>query len=194
MTGSAQSAANTEKRAALIAPGRGYGPEAPLLDYAGWAARSRGATVSAVTWDEAEENRTLSADDQGKAICLHVAAALEAVDVVRPLIIGKSLGSNAAALAADRDLPAVWITPLLQHEWVIDGMRAATQPCLLIGGTADRTWFGDVARSLSPYVLEIEGGNHGLFVPGRLADSAAVLGRVATAVEDFLDQVVWPVR
>jgi hypothetical protein len=29
-------------------------------------------------------------------------------------------------------------------------------------------------------------------VPGRLAASAAVLGRMATAVEDFLDEVVWP--
>jgi hypothetical protein len=30
-----------------------------------------------------------------------------------------------------------------------------------------------------------------MFVPGRLAASAAVLGQVITAVEDFLDNVVW---
>jgi hypothetical protein len=30
-----------------------------------------------------------------------------------------------------------------------------------------------------------------MFVPGRLAASAAVLGQVITAVEDFLD-LVWP--
>jgi hypothetical protein len=30
-----------------------------------------------------------------------------------------------------------------------------------------------------------------MFVPGRLAASAAVLGQVITAVEDFLDRV-WP--
>ncbi|HEY2790880.1 MAG TPA: alpha/beta hydrolase [Micromonosporaceae bacterium] len=181
-------------RAALIAPGRGYGPDAPLLDYAGRAADNRGATVEAVAWESADEIAAMSADDDSKAICAQVAARLEAIPAARPLLIGKSLGSHAASVAADRDLPAVWITPLLHREWVIDGMRAATQPFLLIGGTADRTWFGDVARSLSPYVLEIDGANHGMFVPGRLADSAAVLGRVATAVEDFLDQVVWPVR
>jgi hypothetical protein len=31
-----------------------------------------------------------------------------------------------------------------------------------------------------------------MYVPGPLAASAAVLGQVATAVEDFLDEVVWP--
>jgi hypothetical protein len=30
-----------------------------------------------------------------------------------------------------------------------------------------------------------------MYVPGRLAASAAVLGQVATAIEDFLDASVW---
>jgi hypothetical protein len=31
-----------------------------------------------------------------------------------------------------------------------------------------------------------------MYVPGPLANSAAVLGQVVTAVEDFLDDIVWP--
>jgi hypothetical protein len=31
-----------------------------------------------------------------------------------------------------------------------------------------------------------------MFVPGPLRESAAVLGEVSTAVERFLDEVVWP--
>jgi hypothetical protein len=35
--------------------------------------------------------------------------------------------------------------------------------------------------------------DHGLSRPGRpLADAAAILGEMATAVESFLDSVVWP--
>jgi hypothetical protein len=41
-------------------------------------------------------------------------------------------------------------------------------------------------------VIEIDGADHSMFVPGRLAASAAALGEVITAVEDFLDHVVWP--
>lgn len=110
----------------------------------------------------------------------------------RPLLIGKSRGTFAAPVAAEHGLPAVWLTPLLTDEWVVSALRRATAPMLLVGGTADGVWDGELARSLTPHVLEVAGADHGMYVPGRLAASAEVLGRVATAVEDFLDQVVWP--
>jgi hypothetical protein len=62
---------------------------------------------------------------------------------------------------------------------------------LLVGGTADRSWDGQTARLITPDVLEVEDADHGMFVPGPLSASAAVLGQVITAVEDFLDRVVW---
>jgi hypothetical protein len=71
-------------------------------------------------------------------------------------------------------------------------LARAAAPCLLIGGTADKVWDGRLARSLTPHVLEIDGADHGMFVPGRLSASAAVLGQVTTAVENFLDHQVWP--
>ncbi len=125
-----------------------------------------------------------------------VSAAIDetaaASGVPAPVVIGKSLGSLAAPLAAGRDLPAVWFTPLLTDEATVAALRRATAPFLLIGGTADRLWEGAVARSLSPHVIEVEAADHGMFVPGELSASAAVLGQVMTAVEQFLDQVIWP--
>ena len=53
-------------------------------------------------------------------------------------------------------------------------------------------WDGAAARRLSPYVLEVEGADHGMYVSGPLIDSIAVLSRVVLAVEDFLDLVHWP--
>jgi hypothetical protein len=110
----------------------------------------------------------------------------------RPLLIGKSLGTHAASTAADHALPAVWLTPLLTLDRVVDALRRATAPALLVGGTADRFWDGRLAEELSPHVLEVDGADHGMYVPGPLANSAAVLGQVVTAVENFLDDVVWP--
>lgn len=75
---------------------------------------------------------------------------------------------------------------------VVEGIRRASAPCLLIGGTADSSWRPSLARELSPHVFEVEGADHGLRVPGPLARSAAVLGEMATAVESFLDRVLWP--
>jgi pimeloyl-ACP methyl ester carboxylesterase len=109
-----------------------------------------------------------------------------------PVVIGKSLGSLAAPVAADRGLAAVWFTPLLTVEPTVAALRRATGPCLLVGGTADPYWDGRTARSLTADVVEIDGADHAMVVPGRLTESAAALGQIISAVEDFLDHVIWP--
>ena len=106
------------------------------------------------------------------------------------MIVGKSLGSLAAPLVADRGLAAVWFTPLLTDEPTVAALRRAIGPCLLVGGTADPYWDEPTARSLTAHLVEIDGADHAMVVPGRLRESAAALGQVITAVEDFLDHVI----
>ena len=75
---------------------------------------------------------------------------------------GKSLGTLAASLAADRNLPAIWLTPLLDLPWVIEALARAQAPFLLVGGTADQTWNSKAAHELTTHVLEVRGADHGL--------------------------------
>ncbi|MEU4608516.1 alpha/beta hydrolase [Kribbella sp. NPDC023972] len=175
----------------VVIPGGQFGPTSPLLMYAADAAEHRGADVVRVWWDEPDRPLTLTESERGPWVLPQVEKALDHVsdDV---LLIGKSLGSYGSTLAAERGFPAVWLTPVLPSTWVVDGLRRATAPFLLVGGTADPLWDSTLARELTPYLLEVPEADHGMYVPGRLAASAAVLGQVATAVEDFLDQVVWP--
>lgn len=96
-------------------------------------------------------------------------------------------------LAAERNLPGIWHTPLLSDPQCVAALRRSCAPRLLIGGTADPHWNGKLARAITPYVLEIPEADHGMIVAGEpLSRSAGVLGREATAVEKFLDQQVWP--
>ncbi|MFD3588958.1 alpha/beta hydrolase [Streptomyces sp. NPDC058683] len=179
-------------RAAVVAPGGMYGPHVPLLMYAADAAEARGARIERITWDppsQADRGSGHWVLDQVAPVLDHVSASSPGAV---PVLIGKSLGTNAAVLAAERGLPAIWLTPLLTTTEVIKALRAATAPFLLVGGTEDRHWDGALAVGLSPHVLEVRGADHGMHVPGPLAGSADVLGRVATAVEDFLDRIVWP--
>jgi hypothetical protein len=136
-------------RAVVLAPGGNYGPDGPLLMFAAVAAQRRGATLRPVTWD-------LEAGDVDAMVTSRVSAAvaeLQEAGAAAPVIVGKSLGSAAAPVAADRGLAAVWFTP---------------------------------------HVVEIHGLDHRMFAPGPLEESAAALGEVITAVERFLDDVVWP--
>jgi hypothetical protein len=179
-------------RSAILAPGGGYGPDGPLLMYARLAVQRRSGDVRPIVWELPND---ADFSEQRQRVISQVELAVEemtAATGTAPLIIGKSLGSLAAPVAADRGLAAVWFTPLLTDESTVAALRRAAGPCLLAGGTADKAWDGATARSLTGHVVEIDDADHGMFVPGGLAASAAVLGQVITAVEDFLDHIVWP--
>ncbi|MEV4352251.1 alpha/beta hydrolase [Actinoplanes sp. NPDC049596] len=174
---------------AVVIPGGRYGPVAGMLAYAGTVPEKRGATAHAHEWS------TTPPAHQTPEIEAWVRDQITPVLDALPgpaLLIGKSLGSNAACVAADRGLPAVWLTPLLHLPWVVAALHRATAPCLLVGGTADQSWDSATAHRLSPYVLEVPTADHGMFVPGPLTDSIAVLARIVVAVEDFLDEIQWP--
>lgn len=174
---------------AVVIPGGWFGPNAPLLMYAGDVAEQRGATVHRYSWSE-----EFPKPDQPEIESWVAGEITPLIDTIsgRALLIGKSLGTNAAAIAAERSLPAVWLTPLLTLPWVADALARATAPFLLVGGTADQMWDGNIARRLSPHVLEVENADHGMYVPGPLTDSIEVLSQVVVAVEQFLDAIAWP--
>jgi pimeloyl-ACP methyl ester carboxylesterase len=179
---------------AVVIPGRMGGPWAPLPMYAGDVAENRGATVHRHWWTE-EPGDPFEPDIEAW-VHGQVTPLLDALTAQSgtgtPLLIGKSLGTNAASLAADRSLPAVWLTPVLTMPWVAAGLERATAPCLLVGGTADEFWDSALARRLSPHVFEVDGADHLMYVPGPLTDSIAALARVVTAVEEFLETIGWP--
>ena len=167
----------------VVVPGRMFGPFAPLLMYVSLVFENRGGAIAPVSWEPPD----------GADVAWVRGQVLPVVERHRAtVIVGKSLGSNAATIAAERGLPGVWLTPLLLSPVVVDALRAASAPQLLIGGTGDKlAWDGELARELSPHVLEIDGADHGMLLPGvPLARSAEVLGRVATAVEHFADHVL----
>jgi pimeloyl-ACP methyl ester carboxylesterase len=179
-------------RSAILAPGGSNNADVPLLMYARLAVQRRGGFARPITWEFAQGR---DFRQQRQRVTSQVDSAIDSITAAAgaaPVIIGKSLGSLAAPLVADRGLSAVWFTPLLTDEPTAAALRRATGPCLVIGGTADQFWDGRAARSLPAEVIEIDGADHNMFLPGRLAASAAALGKVITAVEDFLDHVVWP--
>ena len=174
----------------VIAPGRVYGPQAPLLDLAGEALADRNAAVETIDWTVPEGLLDIGPEPFVRA---HVAAALHrlsgAARTATPVIIAKSLGTYAAALAAERELAAIWLTPLLQIEPIADAITRNPAPALLVGGTRDRSWLPHVAEATGKKLVTIEGGDHGLRPPGPLRAYTDALGVVGTAMEEFLSDI-----
>ncbi len=116
--------------------------------------------------------------------------ALDRVEADEVVVIGKSLASAAAGLVADRVLPAVWLTPLLDRTRVVDDLSRAARPALLIGGSADEVWAPDaLADSGLLQVVQLDGLDHSLQRPGHPGASLDALRAVATRIDRFLDDL-----
>jgi len=172
--------------AGVIVPGRGYGPQAPLLDLAHEALRDREAAIETIEWTVPAGLLEIGPEPFVRA---HVAAALHRLTKATPVIIAKSLGTHAAVLAAERELPAIWLTPLLHLEPIAEAIARNPAPALLIGGTADASWIPQTAAATNKTIVTIDGGDHGLRPPGPLRAYTNALGDVGTAMETFLSEL-----
>lgn len=168
---------------AVLVPGRGYSPQAPLLFFTGFALVQHGWRVEHHWWDPpAEESERTEA-----WVRAEVAGALP--DAGHALVVGKSLGSLAAPLAAERGLPAIWLTPVLELPEVVDAIRANPAPQLVIGGSADPLWDAAVAfdvRGDACTVVEIADVDHAMLLPGDVVRGAEAHVEVARAVDNWL--------
>ncbi len=111
----------------------------------------------------------------------------------RVLLVAKSLGTYAAPLAAERDLDAVWLTPVLQVEAVAEAIAANPARQLLVGGTADTfAWDPARARDLAERgcdVLEVPGADHAMMTPGDVVRGVEVHAEVTRALDAFLGRL-----
>ncbi|WP_219412749.1 hypothetical protein [Pseudonocardia nigra] len=168
---------------ATLLPGRGYGPQAPLLYYARVLLRQRGWGVRVVQWD-----RVPGLDPaDGTAVADAARALLADADPGRDLVVAKSLGSRALPAAAERGLRGVWLTPLLGVEEVRRAAARAPAGTLLIGGGADPYWDRAAAASTGCTVVEVPGADHSLELPGDLDGTLTALAAVLARVGAHLD-------
>jgi hypothetical protein len=169
----------------VLLPGRAYSPAGPLLEFARQSLLAHGWSVRAVWWDAPD----LPTEQETVAwACGELAAAVG--DATGPVtVVGKSLGTLAAPLAAERGWDAVWFTPLMGLRALAEAIAAHPGRQLLVGGTADSLWDPAMARRLRGErcrVVEVAGADHAMWVPGDAVRSAEIQLEVTRAVDAFV--------
>lgn len=171
-------------RCVVLLPGAHYPTRAPLLWFAREAALARGWSVLEVL-DELPEG----AAEPFEWALDRAERALDAAPGDNTLVVGKSLTSAATGLVADRGLPAVWLTPLMREQLVVDGLSRVARLTLLVGGSGDPLWSREtVPPNTAIETLELDGADHALQAPGDIGLSLAMLRQVTTAVAALLDR------
>jgi hypothetical protein len=169
------------ERRVVILPGARYPTRAPLLWFAREVALAKGFGVLEVL-DEPPAGSDPFAWMRDRA-----QRALDHEPAPTTVVIGKSLASDAAGLVADRELPAVWLTPLLDRPEVAAAITRATRPVLLFGGTDDPTWRPEaVGDSALIDFHELAGHDHSLQIPREPIGSLASLKKVTKQIERWL--------
>lgn len=169
------------ERRVVILPGARYPTRAPLLWFAREVAVAKGFGVLEVLDEPA------AGEDPFAWIRDRATRALEHEPAPSTVVIGKSLASHVADLAVERELPAIWLTPLLDRPEVRAAFARATRPLLMIGGSADPTWRPEgLGSSVLLSQLELPGHDHALQAPGDPNASLAALKKVTKRIERFL--------
>lgn len=172
-------------RCVVLLPGMQYSTQAPLLWFARGIALSRGWSALEVldALPEGEEPFAWARDRARRA--------LDHVDrVAEVAVVGKSLASGAAGIVADRLLPAVWLTPLLDRRHVVDEIARTPRPALLIGGSADATWVPDALPDHGLLdVVHLDGLDHSLERRGDPMASLDALRAVTARIDRFLGAI-----
>lgn len=169
-------------RVVVLLPGAGYTVLAPLLWFAREAAQAQGWSVLQVSdsWDRSVEAEQW-VDDRLQAALHHVG------DVDKLVLITKSLSSLALPVAVEREIPGVWLTPLLGRDAVRAALAASRAPTLVVGATADPTWDSEFVAGLTNVeVVEIEGSDHALQHAQDVATSIDYVARVTENISGFL--------
>jgi hypothetical protein len=172
----------TNSRVALLLPGRQYSTDRPLLYYSRAVLVAHGWSVEEVWWTPEDLLSEL-------AVQKRIAYELEKVADQDPLVVGKSLGTLALPLVAQRGWPAIWLTPLLDRPELVLALKAVTGKTLLVGGTADEVWVSSVANASGLQVLEMQGADHGLEIPGDPLASVGLLHELLSTMNSFVESL-----
>jgi hypothetical protein len=166
-------------RVAVILPGKVYPITAPVLWFASEALHAAGWTVLGI--DDAYSDGDMLAWVEARA-----RAALEWAGAARVMVVAKSMSTRAAALAAERSLPGVWLTPLLNDASVFEALKAIDARGLAVGSPSDPTWSQALSVHLRRMeILQLPGVNHALEVPGDPQRSIELLGRITDRISRF---------
>jgi hypothetical protein len=168
--------------AAVLLPGSRFGIGSPLFSSL-LALLARGFAVLGVHDEYRDGDPFRWASERAEAALGRVEARL---------VVGKSMASLAAGLVADREVPAVWHTPLLREPGVADAIGCSPAPALLVGGGADALWDAAAAAATGAEVFEVEGADHALALPGDPLASIDALGKAIERLDTFVSQRAAP--
>ncbi|UCZ54961.1 alpha/beta hydrolase [Bacillus shivajii] len=183
---------------AIILPGAGYTAQAPLLHYSTGVFVNKSYDVLQVNYQynsKVYEDYTI--EEISQAIKLDVKTVIDDVLMNKSyenlILIGKSLGTIAMSSELNREnlkgAKAIWMTPLIQREEVLQAIINSKNKGLCIIGSEDHCYteerFANVLENRNITTKLIPGVNHSLEYDEKAVESIDVLKSVINDIDQF---------
>ncbi|WP_168582504.1 hypothetical protein [Gephyromycinifex aptenodytis] len=167
------------ERVATILPDLEMSPVTPILHFTRRLLTDKGWHVRVALWPR---------DERDGLPLPFIEEALERAGTPQMhLAVGFSAGTRGLPAAIERNLPGIWLRPLLREQRIRDAVGAILEPSLLVGGTADPQWDGALDRPSRCQSHEVKDADLALEVPGSVPETMKAMTRTLKRIEDFVD-------
>jgi hypothetical protein len=186
------------KSLAILLPGAGYTVQAPLLHYSTGVFFNKSFDVLQVNYRYNEKfYDDFTMDELSEAIKYDVNAVLDNVLADKSYdnyyLVAKSLGTLAMSTVLERDgfenTKAIWMTPLIQRDDVLDAMVRSKNEGLCFIGDKDRCYteerFTKVVENPNITAKLIPNLNHSLEYDENVIESIDALRSIIKDIEQF---------
>lgn len=184
------------KKQAMLLPGRHYSCDFPLFYFSIKALLNQDYDYLRIDYQYHKENwsetQALIQQDVRMGILLLEKEAVSAPN----LFIGKSLGTYGLANIVSETLNPdnsrfVWLTPLLNNDWIYEQMLATNSPSLLVIGTKDQHYRKTKLEALSQkanwQIEVVDQADHSLEIAGQTQASFLAFSQATQVINQFIE-------
>lgn len=178
----------------VILPGAGYTTQAPLLHFTTGLFYNKGFDILHINYSfSRQEMAVLNDREFGNDIRRVIENTIKDKTYRHIYIVAKSIGTKALSYFLDypflKDAKLVWLTPILQNDYVFSAMLNSSNSGLCIVGEKDNCYvverFEKLKRNKNLNLKVVEGGNHSLELDEDPIKSIEILKKVIDTINEF---------
>lgn len=187
------------KGLAVMLPGKGYTTQAPLFHYSTGLYLNKGYDVLHIDYNyNHPEYEVMERDEFSIHISRDVNTVINKVLTEQSpypnlIVIGKSLGTIALSTLVNRpeftNAKLIWLTPLLQLDYVFERIMASSQQGFCVIGSRDPFYikdrFENIENKKNLKTMLLRGADHSLNLPESPVDSIDLLKKVMVSISEF---------
>lgn len=190
---------NSSDHICVILPGYRHSAGMPDLHYSGQVLFEEGADILKIHYEyNTTDINDRSKEERAEWLKTDGTAIFDSVFSARPYnrtaLIGKSIGTLMMGHLLDdarlADADCVWVTPLINTEWLVQRIIERKPRSFFVIGTADNNYrpgiLEKIRDEMHATIVTVRDMNHGMEIPGDAIRTIDEIGNIMRGLQEFI--------